>query len=135
MSGQRWWRQSRWSGPVVGNSLSDCDMIPFHVFSDNLHSLDIELHTMEVGNLDVGRLEALYSVYLLFFVFHFSSEMGGLPSKNPSSTITLSSSQKDQGPTITTSVPDARPKKICCACPDTKKLRDECVVEHGEAAC
>ncbi|RRT44448.1 hypothetical protein B296_00010224 [Ensete ventricosum] len=26
-------------------------------------------------------------------------------------------------------------KKICCACPDTKKLRDECVVEHGEAAC
>lgn len=26
-------------------------------------------------------------------------------------------------------------KKICCACPDTKKLRDECIVEHGEAAC
>lgn len=64
-----------------------------------------------------------------------SSEMGGLPCKNPSSTVTLSSSQKDQRPTITTSVPDARPKKICCACPDTKKLRDECVVEHGEAAC
>ncbi|WJX93923.1 hypothetical protein P8452_75397 [Trifolium repens] len=26
-------------------------------------------------------------------------------------------------------------KKICCACPDTKKLRDECIVEHGEEAC
>lgn len=26
-------------------------------------------------------------------------------------------------------------KKICCACPDTKRLRDECVVEHGESAC
>ncbi|AQK55859.1 Cytochrome c oxidase copper chaperone [Zea mays] len=26
-------------------------------------------------------------------------------------------------------------KKICCACPDTKRLRDECVVEHGEPAC
>ncbi|CAM8974253.1 unnamed protein product [Rhodiola kirilowii] len=26
-------------------------------------------------------------------------------------------------------------KKICCACPDTKKLRDECIVEHGEDAC
>ncbi|CAH8391240.1 unnamed protein product [Eruca vesicaria subsp. sativa] len=26
-------------------------------------------------------------------------------------------------------------KKICCACPDTKKLRDECIVEHGESAC
>ncbi|XP_020090579.1 cytochrome c oxidase copper chaperone 1-like [Ananas comosus] len=32
--------------------------------------------------------------------------------------------------------PESKPKKkICCACPDTKKLRDECIVEHGEAAC
>ncbi|PKA65484.1 hypothetical protein AXF42_Ash005818 [Apostasia shenzhenica] len=31
---------------------------------------------------------------------------------------------------------NAKPKKkICCACPDTKKLRDECIVEHGESAC
>ncbi|CAN0880561.1 Cytochrome c oxidase copper chaperone 1 [Linum grandiflorum] len=30
----------------------------------------------------------------------------------------------------------AKPKKkICCACPDTKRLRDECIVEHGESAC
>eukprot|EP00741_Cyanophora_paradoxa_P002142 tig00000553_g2077.t1 len=26
-------------------------------------------------------------------------------------------------------------KKICCACPETKKARDECIVENGEAAC
>ncbi|KAG0479484.1 hypothetical protein HPP92_010342 [Vanilla planifolia] len=26
-------------------------------------------------------------------------------------------------------------KKICCACPETKRLRDECIVEHGESAC
>lgn len=26
-------------------------------------------------------------------------------------------------------------KKICCACPETKALRDECVIEKGEAAC
>ncbi|KAL1195271.1 Cytochrome c oxidase copper chaperone 2 [Cardamine amara subsp. amara] len=33
-------------------------------------------------------------------------------------------------------VPETKPKKrICCACPDTKKLRDECIVEHGESAC
>ncbi|KAM3257707.1 hypothetical protein ACQJBY_049804 [Aegilops geniculata] len=32
--------------------------------------------------------------------------------------------------------PDTKPKKkICCACPDTKRLRDECIVEHGEDAC
>ncbi|KAJ1281427.1 hypothetical protein BS78_04G304900 [Paspalum vaginatum] len=31
---------------------------------------------------------------------------------------------------------DTKPKKkICCACPDTKRLRDECIVEHGESAC
>lgn len=31
---------------------------------------------------------------------------------------------------------ETKPKKrICCACPDTKKLRDECIVEHGESAC
>ncbi|KAG8072735.1 hypothetical protein GUJ93_ZPchr0006g44364 [Zizania palustris] len=31
---------------------------------------------------------------------------------------------------------DSKPKKkICCACPDTKRLRDECIVEHGESAC
>jgi cytochrome c oxidase assembly protein subunit 17 len=39
-------------------------------------------------------------------------------------------------PTATAASADAKPKKkICCACPDTKRLRDECIVEHGEAAC
>jgi cytochrome c oxidase assembly protein subunit 17 len=26
-------------------------------------------------------------------------------------------------------------KKICCSCPDTKQLRDECVVNNGEQSC
>eukprot|EP01036_Dinobryon_divergens_P059548 gene59548-79455_t len=26
-------------------------------------------------------------------------------------------------------------KRICCSCPDTKKLRDECVVSKGEEHC
>ena len=26
---------------------------------------------------------------------------------------------------------DGKPKKICCACPETKRARDECVVMHG----
>eukprot|EP00588_Corethron_pennatum_P014405 CAMPEP_0194279558 /NCGR_PEP_ID=MMETSP0169-20130528/13997_1 /TAXON_ID=218684 /ORGANISM="Corethron pennatum, Strain L29A3" /LENGTH=79 /DNA_ID=CAMNT_0039023997 /DNA_START=60 /DNA_END=299 /DNA_ORIENTATION=- len=26
-------------------------------------------------------------------------------------------------------------KKICCSCPETKKLRDECVVMKGEEEC
>lgn len=31
---------------------------------------------------------------------------------------------------------DAKPKlRICCACPETKKLRDNCMVENGEERC
>lgn len=26
-------------------------------------------------------------------------------------------------------------KKICCACPETKKPRDECIATNGEEAC
>lgn len=26
-------------------------------------------------------------------------------------------------------------KKICCSCPDTRKVRDECVVLNGEEKC
>lgn len=33
------------------------------------------------------------------------------------------------------SITQAPKKKICCACPDTKKLRDECIAQNGEAAC
>ncbi|KAK9269166.1 hypothetical protein L1049_000935 [Liquidambar formosana] len=62
--------------------------------------------------------------------------MGGLPTQKASSALALPASQQNQGSAITASGPDSKPKKrICCACPDTKKLRDECIVEHGEAAC
>ena len=47
---------------------------------------------------------------------------------------------QDVGPTAPVNVAPAveaggPKKKICCACPETKKLRDDCVVEHGEDAC
>lgn len=25
--------------------------------------------------------------------------------------------------------------RICCACPETKKVRDECIIHNGEEAC
>lgn len=28
-----------------------------------------------------------------------------------------------------------KPLRPCCACPETKKARDECVVENGEENC
>ncbi|KAL5572961.1 hypothetical protein UlMin_022558 [Ulmus minor] len=62
--------------------------------------------------------------------------MGGLPADNTLSPLALLGSQQNQ--TAPTNKPDTdtKPKKkICCACPETKKLRDECIVEHGEEAC
>jgi cytochrome c oxidase assembly protein subunit 17 len=37
----------------------------------------------------------------------------------------------------TTSKPTIKKEglKICCACPETKKRRDECIIENGESAC
>ncbi|KAK7244293.1 hypothetical protein RIF29_39113 [Crotalaria pallida] len=62
--------------------------------------------------------------------------MGGTQSTNDSSPSTLRGSQQNQGSATATSCDVSKPKKkICCACPDTKRLRDECIVEHGEAAC
>ncbi|XP_051147545.1 uncharacterized protein LOC127262774 [Andrographis paniculata] len=61
---------------------------------------------------------------------HKIYKMGGLPIENPSSTISVQS-QKDEG-SATASKPK---KKICCACPETKKLRDECIVQNCEDSC
>ena len=40
-------------------------------------------------------------------------------------------------PTPAVGPPDsaAPKKKMCCACPETKQARDECVALHGEEAC
>lgn len=60
--------------------------------------------------------------------------MSELPIQNISTALTLSKVPNNEGAAL--AGPDSKPKKkICCACPDTKKLRDECVVEHGEDAC
>lgn len=62
--------------------------------------------------------------------------MSGLPAQGSASFISLSQSRKDQDSGNVASQPDSKPKKkICCACPETKKLRDECIVLHGEDAC
>ena len=38
--------------------------------------------------------------------------------------------------TSTAQAEQPKPKcKICCACPDTRKERDTCVVENGEEKC
>ncbi|XP_061983393.1 cytochrome c oxidase copper chaperone 1-like [Populus nigra] len=70
------------------------------------------------------------SLFILL-IYHAVFVMSGLPLQNASP-----SSAVSQVSLITTSGQESKPKKkICCACPETKKLRDECIVEHGEAAC
>ncbi|XP_001600497.1 cytochrome c oxidase copper chaperone [Nasonia vitripennis] len=32
-------------------------------------------------------------------------------------------------------VSEKKPLKPCCACPETKKVRDECIITKGEAEC
>ncbi|CAK9138227.1 unnamed protein product [Ilex paraguariensis] len=62
--------------------------------------------------------------------------MVGLPTQKASSALDLPQQQKEQGSAVVAPMSNSKPKKkICCACPDTKKLRDECIVQHGEAAC
>lgn len=67
----------------------------------------------------------------MLFYLEASLKMGAGSSTDNTSPVVSLKPQEDQG-----SVPDSKPKKkICCACPETKKLRDECIVENGESAC
>ncbi|XP_030549748.1 cytochrome c oxidase copper chaperone 2 [Rhodamnia argentea] len=62
--------------------------------------------------------------------------MGGFPSENGTSASALPGSQPNQVSAVKATAPESKPKKkICCACPETKKLRDECIIQHGEDAC
>ncbi|TWW80421.1 cytochrome c oxidase copper chaperone [Takifugu rubripes] len=39
-------------------------------------------------------------------------------------------------PAATLDVPEQKkPLKPCCACPETKKVRDACIIEKGEEKC
>ena len=62
--------------------------------------------------------------------------MSGMQLQSATSALNLQGSKQNEGSVAVATGTESKPKKkICCACPDTKKLRDECIVEHGEAAC
>jgi cytochrome c oxidase assembly protein subunit 17 len=45
-------------------------------------------------------------------------------------------SSKDAQPNTSTNTSTTKPQlKICCACPDTKRPRDECIAQFGEDKC
>ncbi|RWR92689.1 cytochrome c oxidase copper chaperone 1 [Cinnamomum micranthum f. kanehirae] len=61
----------------------------------------------------------------------------GVITQNPPSSLVLPESQNvNRELNTAANETSTKPKKkICCACPDTKRLRDECIVQHGEGAC
>ncbi|KAG7031366.1 Cytochrome c oxidase copper chaperone 2, partial [Cucurbita argyrosperma subsp. argyrosperma] len=92
----------------------------------------VEQSGMSVTDLRRARVESFQDFIAFSFRLHSlrNCDMGGLPVGNSSE------SKLEQGSVVVKSTPDGKPKKkICCACPDTKKLRDECIVEHGEEFC
>ena len=54
-----------------------------------------------------------------------------------SRSIVMAGPPKEQGKaTPSTAASEEKPKKkICCACPETKSARDECIALKGEEAC
>jgi len=76
----------------------------------------------------------LFIIIILFFREY--KTMSGAQLQSASSAFAIQGSQKNEGSATTATGAETKPKKkICCACPDTKRLRDECIVEHGESAC
>jgi cytochrome c oxidase assembly protein subunit 17 len=48
----------------------------------------------------------------------------------------MSASSSASPPSAPADDSEPKPKcRICCACPETRKVRDECVVELGEEQC
>lgn len=57
--------------------------------------------------------------------------MGSIQAKNQSLAVTAESNLPS--PPV---IAETKPKcKACCACPETKKIRDECVLFNGEENC
>ncbi|XP_048834754.1 cytochrome c oxidase copper chaperone [Brienomyrus brachyistius] len=47
---------------------------------------------------------------------------------------TLSAASCESSP-LSAAPQEKKPLKPCCACPETKKARDACIVEKGEESC
>lgn len=109
-----------------------------------------EVHLFCVS-FDLLHQQRVYLIYLLIFPicyfpllacgFQENSKMSSWVEHTETAvkgTITFSTQPQEVCQVKNSEQPeaDAKPKKkICCACPETKKLRDECVVENGEDAC
>ncbi|KAM7380123.1 hypothetical protein PAMP_003438 [Pampus punctatissimus] len=53
---------------------------------------------------------------------------------SPKMSSTLSAASVEPA-AVTDSTEQKKPLKPCCACPETKKVRDACIIEKGEEQC
>ena len=59
--------------------------------------------------------------------------MGSLQDKNQQIAIAVDKNLPSQAAAVDG---ETKPKcKACCACPDTKRIRDECVIINGQEQC
>lgn len=65
------------------------------------------------------------------YVANSASEDPRLQSSEPDRSISHSPSATETSTASQTKLK----KKICCACPDTKQARDDCIIQNGEDAC
>eukprot|EP00968_Pinguiococcus_pyrenoidosus_P026197 scaffold7060_cov280-Pinguiococcus_pyrenoidosus.AAC.2 len=72
------------------------------------------------ANLQVSRRKLRFAVYRLYT----------MDENAVVSTTQATAAPEKKGPTLGKSG-----KKICCSCPETRRVRDECVVMNGESAC
>ncbi|KAM6934995.1 cytochrome c oxidase copper chaperone [Xenentodon cancila] len=47
----------------------------------------------------------------------------------------LSAASVEPVAAVTEGTEEKKPLKPCCACPETKKVRDACIIEKGEENC
>ncbi|TRY89775.1 hypothetical protein DNTS_000014 [Danionella cerebrum] len=47
----------------------------------------------------------------------------------------LTSSSLEASPAVAEGTEEKKPLKPCCACPETKTVRDACIIEKGEENC
>ena len=54
---------------------------------------------------------------------------------SPSQSVTSTGTDSKPTPSDPNSQEKPKKKKICCACPETKKARDACLAKHNQADC
>ncbi|KAK7405252.1 hypothetical protein VNO78_06451 [Psophocarpus tetragonolobus] len=111
-------------------------LINYYNYISNIILLHLLLFHTSTDILLPDKVCLFVFIIIIILFFPGYKTMSGVQLQSASPALTIQESQKNEcSVTVATGAESKPKKKICCACPDTKRLRDECIVEHGEAAC